>query len=42
MQIKWLRTALKNLNDEAVYIAKDGPQNVVIEFKTRIRFRKTI
>ncbi len=26
MQIKWLRTALKNLDQEAVYIAKDDPQ----------------
>ncbi len=26
MQIKWLRTALKNLDQEAKYIAKDDPQ----------------
>ena len=26
MQIKWLRKALKNLNDEAEYIAQDDPQ----------------
>ena len=26
MQIKWLRKALKNLDDEAEYIAKDDPQ----------------
>lgn len=26
MEIKWLRTALKNLNQEAEYIAKDDPQ----------------
>jgi len=26
MQIKWLRKALQNLNDEAQYIAKDDPQ----------------
>ena len=26
MQIKWLRTALKNLDQEAEYIAKDDPQ----------------
>ncbi len=26
MQIKWLRMALQNLNDEAEYIAKDDPQ----------------
>lgn len=25
MQIKWLRKALQNLNDEAEYIAKDDP-----------------
>ena len=25
MQIKWLKTALKNLDDEAEYIAKDEP-----------------
>lgn len=26
MQIKWLRKALQNLNNEAEYIAKDNPQ----------------
>ena len=26
MEIKWLRTALKNLGQEAEYIAKDDPQ----------------
>jgi len=26
MQIKWLRTALKNLDDEAEYIAQEDPQ----------------
>ncbi len=26
MQIKWLRKALKNLDDEAEYIAQDDPQ----------------
>ena len=26
MEIKWLRTALKNLDQEAEYIAKDDPQ----------------
>lgn len=26
MRIKWLRTALKNLEDEAAHIAKDNPQ----------------
>jgi toxin ParE1/3/4 len=26
MQIKWLRKALKNLDNEAEYIAKDDPQ----------------
>ena len=25
MQVKWLNTALQNLNDEAEYIAKDDP-----------------
>lgn len=25
MQIKWLRTALRNLDDEATYIAQDDP-----------------
>jgi len=27
MQIKWLRTALKNLDQEAEYIAKNDPQS---------------
>lgn len=26
MQVKWLRKALQNLDDEAAYIAKDDPQ----------------
>jgi len=26
MQVKWLRTALKNLDNEAKYIAQDDPQ----------------
>lgn len=26
MQVKWLRTALKNLDDEAAYIAQEDPQ----------------
>ncbi|MDD1964515.1 type II toxin-antitoxin system RelE/ParE family toxin [Pseudomonas putida] len=26
MRVEWLRTALKNLDDEAAYIAKDNPQ----------------
>ncbi|VAW59635.1 Death on curing protein, Doc toxin [hydrothermal vent metagenome] len=26
MQVKWLRKALQNLDDEAEYIAKDDPQ----------------
>ena len=26
MQVKWLRKALQNLDDEAKYIAKDDPQ----------------
>ena len=25
MQVKWLKTALKNLNDEAAYIAQEDP-----------------
>ena len=25
MQLKWLRTALRNLDDEATYIAQDNP-----------------
>lgn len=28
-KIRWLRTALKNLDDEAVYIAQDNPQAAV-------------
>ncbi|MFZ0927826.1 MAG: type II toxin-antitoxin system RelE/ParE family toxin [Syntrophobacteraceae bacterium] len=28
-KIRWLRTALKNLDDEAVYIARDNPQAAV-------------
>lgn len=28
-RIRWLRTALKNLDDEAVYVAQDGPQAAV-------------
>ena len=28
MQIKWLRKALQNLNDEAEYIARDDPEAV--------------
>ncbi len=26
MQVKWLRTALRNLHDEATYIAQDSPR----------------
>ena len=26
MQVKWLRTALKNLDEEAEYIAKESPE----------------
>ncbi len=26
MQVKWLRTALRNLDEEAVYIATDDPK----------------
>ena len=26
MQVKWLRTALRNLDDEAIYIAQDSPR----------------
>ena len=28
-KIRWLKTALKNLDDEAVYIAQDNPQAAV-------------
>jgi toxin ParE1/3/4 len=33
MHVKWLRTALRNLDDEAAYIAADDPQaaRVVVE-----------
>jgi toxin ParE1/3/4 len=27
MQLKWLRQALRNLDDEAAYIAQDSPQS---------------
>jgi len=27
MQVKWLRRALQNLDEEAAYIAKDNPQS---------------
>ncbi|MCU7944728.1 MAG: type II toxin-antitoxin system RelE/ParE family toxin [Candidatus Thiodiazotropha sp. (ex Cardiolucina cf. quadrata)] len=39
MQIKWLRKALKNLDDEAEFIAQDDPQaaQVVVE-----RIRQTV
>ena len=28
-KIRWLRTALKNLDDEAIHIAQDNPQTAV-------------
>lgn len=36
MQVKWLRRALENLNDEAEYIAKDSPR-MAGEFVLHIR-----
>ncbi|GFM67748.1 type II toxin-antitoxin system RelE/ParE family toxin [Pseudomonas cichorii] len=36
MRVEWLRTALKNLDDEAAYIAVDNPQSAV-EFVLAIR-----
>ncbi len=27
MQVKWLRQALRNLDEEAAYIAQDNPQS---------------
>lgn len=35
MHVEWLRTALKNLDDEAAYIAQDNPQ-AATEFVTAI------
>lgn len=34
MKVEWLRTALKNLDDEARYIAKDNPQAAACLVKT--------
>jgi addiction module RelE/StbE family toxin len=36
MQVKWLRRALENLDDEAAYIAKDSPR-VAGEFVVHMR-----
>jgi addiction module RelE/StbE family toxin len=36
MQVKWLRRALENLDDEAAYIAKDSPR-MVAEFVVHMR-----
>ena len=36
MRVEWLRTALKNLDDEATYIAVENPQ-AAIEFVKAIR-----
>ncbi len=36
MQVKWLRRALENLDDEAAYIAKDSP-HVAAEFVAHMR-----
>ena len=32
-KIRWLRTALKNLDDETIYIAQDNPQAAVVPVK---------
>ena len=32
-KISWLRTALKNLDDETIYIAQDNPQAAVVPVK---------
>lgn len=39
MQIKWLRSALANLNQEASYIAQDNPQAVIL---TVTKIRKSV
>ena len=36
MQVKWLRRALENLDDEAAYLAKDSPR-VAGEFVVHMR-----
>lgn len=36
MQVKWLRHALENLDDEAAFIAKDSPR-VAAEFVVHMR-----
>jgi addiction module RelE/StbE family toxin len=36
MQVKWLRRALENLDDEAAYIAKDSP-SAAAEFVVHMR-----
>ncbi len=36
MQVKWLRRALENLDDEAAYIANDSPQ-IAAEFVVHMR-----
>ena len=36
MQVKWLRRALENLDDEAAYIAEDNPR-VAAEFVRHMR-----
>jgi toxin ParE1/3/4 len=36
MQVKWLRRALENLDDEAAYIARDSPR-VAAEFVLHMR-----
>ncbi len=36
MQVKWLRRALENLDDEAAYIAKDSPR-AAAEFVVHMR-----
>ena len=39
MRVRWLRTALRNLDDEAAYIAKNDPQAAV---RTVERIRRAV
>ncbi len=39
MRVRWLRTALRNLDDEAAYIAKNDPQAAV---RTVDRIRRAV
>lgn len=36
MRVEWLRTALKNLDDEAAYLAQDNPQ-AAVDFVMAVR-----